>query len=49
MGSDLKDIYEWQIEAIRESVRHADAGQLTPHEEVKKEWEAKLVEILLRE
>lgn len=35
-------VNEWQVEAIMEGVRQADGGDLTPHSEVRKRWEAKL-------
>ncbi len=33
------EVNEWQIEAINEGIRQADAGLVTPHHEVKKKWE----------
>lgn len=33
---------EWQIAAIQEGIRQADAGQVIPHAEVKRKWEKKL-------
>jgi predicted transcriptional regulator len=32
---------EWQIKAIQEGIRHADEGQLIPHEEIKSRWDIK--------
>lgn len=33
---------EWQIQAIQEGIRQAEAGQLISHEEIKAKWEKKL-------
>ena len=33
------EVNGWQIEAIQEGVRQADAGQLVPHETVQTKWE----------
>lgn len=33
---------EWQVAAIQKGIEQADAGRLTPHEEVRKRWEARL-------
>lgn len=35
---------EWQVEAIQEGVRQADAGRLVSHGEVRKHWEARLAD-----
>jgi predicted transcriptional regulator len=36
------EINEWQIEAIQEGIRQADAGKLIAHDKLKKKWERKL-------
>lgn len=35
-------VNEWQIEAIREGIRQADAGELIAHEDIREKWETKL-------
>ncbi|MDQ7827231.1 MAG: ribbon-helix-helix protein, CopG family [Candidatus Eremiobacteraeota bacterium] len=37
-------INEWHIEAIEKGILQAENGSLTPHEEVRKKWEAKLAD-----
>ncbi len=34
-------VNEWHIEAIREGIKQADAGELIPHEEIRRKWETK--------
>jgi RHH-type rel operon transcriptional repressor/antitoxin RelB len=36
------ELNEWQIEAIQEGIRQADAGKLIVHDKLKKKWERKL-------
>lgn len=36
------ELNEWQIEAIQEGIRQADAGELIAHDKLKKKWERKL-------
>ena len=36
------ELNEWQIEAIQEGIRQADAGKLITHDKLKKKWERKL-------
>ena len=36
---DYIQINEWQIRAIREGIRQADAGELIPHEEIVEKWD----------
>ena len=40
------DLQSWQVEAIQEGIRAADAGELTPHKTVKAKWEKKLENIV---
>ncbi len=35
-------VNQWQIHAIEEGIKQADAGQLIPHEDIRKKWETKL-------
>ena len=37
----------WQVEAIRQGVRTADAGKLVEHDTLKRKWEKKLVRALV--
>ena len=32
-------VNQWQIHAIEEGIRQADAGHLIPHEELRKKWD----------
>ncbi len=34
-----RSLEEWQIAHIKAGIADADAGRLTPHEQVVKEWE----------
>lgn len=36
------ELNEWQVEAIKEGIESADRGELTPHEEVLEEWQARV-------
>jgi RHH-type rel operon transcriptional repressor/antitoxin RelB len=36
------ELNEWQVEAIQEGIRQADAGKLITHDKLKKKWERKL-------
>lgn len=36
------ELNEWQIEAIQEGIRQADAGKLITHDKLKKKWARKL-------
>ena len=38
----------WQVEAIHEGVRTADAGKLIEHDTLKRKWEKKLARALVR-
>jgi RHH-type transcriptional regulator, rel operon repressor / antitoxin RelB len=35
------ELNEWQVEAIQEGIREADAGRLLPHATVRAKWERK--------
>jgi predicted transcriptional regulator len=39
---DYLDIYEWQVQAIKEGIAAADRGETVNFEEIKKHWEKKL-------
>lgn len=38
---EFVETQEWQINAIREGIKAADAGRLTPYAEVRKRWESR--------
>jgi predicted transcriptional regulator len=40
------DVQSWQVKAILEGVRQADAGELIPHDQIKREWEKKLADFV---
>lgn len=42
------DVNEWQVAGIREAIRQADEGRLTPIEQVRKTWEGKVARSLKR-
>lgn len=42
------DLYKWQIEEIKRGLASADAGELTPHEDVLASWEARRADLLDR-
>lgn len=35
-------VNEWQVEAIQEGIRQADAGHLMSHEAIREKWRARL-------
>jgi RHH-type rel operon transcriptional repressor/antitoxin RelB len=43
---DYLAINEWQVKAIEEGIKQAEAGKLVPHEVIRKKWEAKRSGIL---
>jgi predicted transcriptional regulator len=41
-------VNEWQVNAIEEGIKQADAGKLVPHDVIRKKWEAKLADSMDR-
>ncbi len=40
------DLQSWQIAAIKEGIRAADAGELISHEDLKRKWKQKRADIV---
>jgi predicted transcriptional regulator len=40
------DLQNWQVAAIQEGIRAADAGKITPHDKIKRKWEKKFANLL---
>ena len=38
------ELNEWQVKAIQEGIRQADAGKLIAHAKIKNKWERKLAD-----
>jgi predicted transcriptional regulator len=40
------DLQNWQVAAIQEGIRSADAGEGIPHDQIKRKWEKKFANLL---
>lgn len=40
------DLQSWQVAAIQEGIRSADAGEGIPHDQIRRKWEKKLADSL---
>jgi predicted transcriptional regulator len=40
------DLQSWQVAAIQEGISAADAGEVIPHDQIKRKWEKKFANLL---